>query len=307
MSMNAKIEVKNRAIELYKSGLSANQISKEILYNEATIRKWLKDSGLVLKSGGSFNKKYTDEQIENIKKLYNQGKNTTEIDEQLKLRRGASQYILSKQDIELRHRGPTSCIKREDYFDVIDSEDKAYFLGYIMADGNVSVHSGQYSLKFHISIQDREIVDNFIRIIESSNKVTSREETKSYYTSLTSVHMCKSLINHGVIPNKTSHEIIPKTVPANLINHFLRGLFDGDGITDISKKRSGFVGSKYIIDDILNLLDENLTVFKAGKNQKVVYFLGGKKFSRKLYSYLYKDATIWLDRKKTRLEFICSK
>ncbi len=60
-----------------------------------------------------------------------------------------------------------------------------------------------------------------------------------------------------------------------------------------------------MITHILRELNENLTIFEAGKNKKVVYFLGGKKFSRKLYNYMYSNSTIWLERKKARLEYIC--
>ncbi|MGL4570171.1 MAG: hypothetical protein ACRCVJ_03820 [Clostridium sp.] len=149
-------------------------------------------------------------------------------------------------------------------------------------------------------------MDKFLIHVGSSNKTKVKDckNSKSYYVSLTSVHMCKRLIELGVIPNKTGRESIPKEIPDKLLHHFLRGFFDGDGITDISKRRSGFVGSDNMIKDILEILNENLTMFYAGKNKKVKYFLGGIKFSKKLYSYLYKDANIWLSRKRSRLEFI---
>ncbi len=53
-----------------------------------------------------------------------------------------------------------------------------------MADANVSITNNQYSLKFHISIKDREIVDKFLKIISSSNKATVRKNSSSYYVSL---------------------------------------------------------------------------------------------------------------------------
>lgn len=306
MSKRSNLEVRNKAIELYKEGLSANKVAKQLGFNEATVRKWLKDNGVYMRIGGFYNKKYSKEIETKVKELYEQGKYTTEIDDILNLKRGVAQYILNKNQIKMRHRGPKSMIEKEDFFDNIDNEQKAYFLGYIMADGNVSITNGQYSLKFHISIQDKEVINNFIKAINSSNKVSIRENTKSYYVSLTSIHMCKSLINLGVIPNKTSKEIIPEQIPKELLNHYIRGVFDGDGITDISKKRSGFVGSNNLISQILKELNEDLTIFPAGKNKKVFYFLGGKKFSKKLYEYLYKDSTIWLERKRKRLKYICS-
>ncbi|MEG2540061.1 MAG: endonuclease [Clostridium sp.] len=306
MRERASLEIKNKAIELYKSGVSANCVANDIGYNEATVRGWLKEYKVDIRKGGMYNKKYSDETVNKIIKLYKTGLYTTDIDNILELRSGVAQYLLNKNNFTLRHRGPKSKIGNENYFDVIDSEDKAYFLGYIMADGNVSITNEQYSLKIHIAIQDKEIVDKFLKVINSSNKTKVKTDSKSYYVSLTSVHMCKSLIKLGVIPNKTGKEIIPKEIPDCLISHYIRGIFDGDGITDISRKRSGFVGSVNIINDILKILNENLTTFEAGKNKKVVYFLGGKKFSKKLYYYLYKDANVWLERKRARLEYIYS-
>lgn len=306
MNKSASSELKDKAVELYNCGLSAAAVAKKIGYNEATVRGWLKVRGVNIRNGGFYNKKYTSDLFDKINDLYKEGKYTSEIDVILNLRKGTAQYILNKNNIKLRHRGPKSKIEREDYFDNIDCEEKAYFLGYIMADGNVSISNNQYSLKFHVSVNDKEVIDNFLKEINTSNKATIREKTKSYYVSLTSVHMCKRLIELGIFPQKTGKESIPKSIPKSLIHHYLRGVFDGDGITCVGKsKRSGFVGSINLINDILNELDEKLTVFEAGKNKKVVYFLGGKKFSKKLYEYLYNDATIWLDRKKTRLEYIC--
>lgn len=306
MRKRSSDELRNEVISLYENGLSAQSIANQLGYNEATIRCWLKKARIKLRTGGSYNTKYDKELFIKIKELYDNGIYTKEIDKILNLKSRTSQYILNKNNIALRHRGPKSKIGKEDFFDTIDSEVKAYFLGYIMADGNVSINNNQYSLKFHISIQDREIVDKFLEIINSSNKATIREESQSYYVSLTSVHMCKRLMGLGVVPRKTGIEDISKDIPRNLIHHYLRGVFDGDGITDISKKRSGFVGSINMISGILEELKEKLTVFEAGKNKKVVYFLGGKKFSKKLYNYLYDEATIWLERKRTRLEYIYS-
>lgn len=301
------LEIRKKALELYTNGNSVNKIAEKMGYNEATIRFWFKKLGIKIKNGGEYNKKYSEELINNIKKLYINGAYTTQIDKMLKLRRGASQYILSKQGIKLRHRGPKSKIEKEDFFDIIDSEEKAYFLGYIIADANISIINNQYCLKFHIAYIDKKIIDDFLSFIKSSNKTSKKTDklgNESYYVSLTSVHMCKRLIMLGVIPCKTGKEKIPKEIPNHLIRHFLRGLFDGDGITDVKKLRSGFVGSPGIIDEILNFLNEDYKTYYAGKNKKVKYFLSGKKFSRKLYELLYSDAKIFLERKESRLRYI---
>lgn len=306
MAVRSSEEIRLKAIELYESGFSAIHVGQELGFNESTIRSWLRKYKVEIRNGGSYNIKYPEKSIEDIIRLYSKGMYTSEIDILLGFRKGTAQYILNKRNVSLRHRGPKSMIGNEDFFDVIDDECKAYFLGYIMADGNVSITNNQFCLKLHISIQDKEIIDKFLKVINSSNKTSIKNNGKSYYVSLTSVHMCKRLIELGVIPNKTGKECISDEIPKSLIRHYLRGVFDGDGITDISKKRSGFVGSVNIINSILKELDEELTVFYAGKGKKVVYFLGGKKFSKKLHKYLYDESNIWLERKRSRLEYIFS-
>lgn len=64
-----------------------------------------------------------------------------------------------------RHRGPKSMIGNEDYFSIIDCEEKSYWLGWLMADGCISKYAGQKSIKLHISIKDKKIVDDFLSTI----------------------------------------------------------------------------------------------------------------------------------------------
>lgn len=299
--------VKKRAADIYSECKPAAEISRIIGANEATIRKWLRDFGIEIKPGGAYSLKFDANIVSKIMEMYNRGINTPQIDRELHLKRGISSYLLRKNNIELHHRGPKSMIGNENFFDVIDTEQKAYYLGWIMADGNISINNGQYSLKIHLALHDKEIIDNFLIATESRNKTKVKEgEHPSYYVSLTSVHMCKKLMNFGVVPRKSGFEIFPEAIPEQLKHHFVRGIFDGDGIASIASKRSGFVGSKDMLLSILEVMgEENKWLIENKRNKNIFYFLGGKKFSKKLYNYLYNDATIWLSRKRKNLEKIC--
>lgn len=256
-----------------------------------------------------------DENIKNqVKEMYLSGLNSVEISNRIGIKTGTITYWLRKFGIS-RHRGPKSKIGNEEYFDVIDTERKAYYLGWIMADGNVSIYNGQYSLKIHISYKDKDIVDAFLLDIKSTNKASKKSNTlsttgnqhESYYVSLTSVHMCKQLISLGVIPNKTGHEIIP-SMPKDLIPHFIRGFFDGDGITDCKyEKRSGFVSNRHMLESILKHIDyhKQISLHPHHTTPYIYYFLGGIEFSKHLYEYIYKDATIFIERKKNNMNVIC--
>jgi len=115
-------------------------------------------------------------------------------------------------------------------------------------------------------------------------------------------------MSHGMIPRKSGKEVFPESVPEHLERHFIRGVFDGDGITDISRKRSGFIGSENLLQSIIDIIDySNIKLIKTSKSENIYYFLGGKKFSAYLYEYMYFNSTIWLERKKQRLQLICSK
>jgi len=251
--------------------------------------------------------------VETIKKvvsLFKSNISPQKIGEILDLNPSSVRNILHKEGFNLNHRGPKSLIGNENYFDNIDSEDKAYFLGWLMADGNISIYNNQYFLKIHISEQDRDISDCFMEKIQSKNKIRieSMEDKKYISISLSSKHMCQSLMSYGIVPRKTGFEDIPNNINKNMISHFIRGYFDGDGITCIKKnKRSGFISSKVLLDKIQSILNINKKEFHPSntKNENIFYFLIGKDESRKLYDYMYNNATIWMKRKRERMDIIC--
>ena len=118
--------------------------------------------------------------------------------------------------------------------------------------------------------------------------------------------MCESLMKYGIVPRKTGFECFPKSIPKEFKRDFIRGVFDGDGITDIRNCRSGFVGSNNLVNNILAELDKsNLRVFNT-HSKNVYYFLGEKNFSRELFEYMYENATLYLKRKYDRMKYICN-
>lgn len=126
------------------------------------------------------------------------GKYEREIAKQLNVKEGTVNYHVRKMGIA-RHKGPTSKVKREDYFDAIDNQRKSYWLGWIMADGNVSIYNGQYSLKLQVKYDDRLLIENFLKDINANYKIYDHlvktpqgKLKKALYVSLTSVHMVKA-------------------------------------------------------------------------------------------------------------------
>lgn len=295
-------EDREKILAEYKKIGSKIEIKRKYGVCVQTLDRWLKGIGSA---------KFGPKKVAKMIELYQSGLTLEEIAEIYHVNSATIQTRIQDAGIT-RHRGPKSKVKKEDFFDFIDTEEKAYFLGWIMADGNVSIYNNQYSLKLHIQAGDRELIDKFLLAIDADYKVKIKQTNKGglgAYVSITSKHMVQSLITLGVIPQKTGHECVPD-IPETLMHHFFRGYFDGDGIASYRPhgKRSGFIASKEVIDKIQSIMKTNQKCYhpkNTRKETKVYYFLWGKKQSKRFYNYIYNDATIWLKRKRKVMDLIC--
>jgi hypothetical protein len=128
-------------------------------------------------------------------------------------------------------------MKYNKYFSIIDSHDKAYWLGFIMADGCIIYNKsqGNYYLQIALKEEDSHHLGILMGYV-SPRQETPRHETvslfgKTYHTCKVtwySKEMVEDLINHGITPQKTNREKIPP-LDAQFESSFWRGYFDGDG------------------------------------------------------------------------------
>jgi hypothetical protein len=192
-------------------------------------------------------------------------------------------------------------------FDTIDSEDKAYWLGFLFADGCVHENSNDISLS--LSIVDIGHLEKFKTFLETDKPIrTYSKKVGSDYSKMiaTSSHMKESLISLGCIPNKTTTLRFPN-IRKDLVLHFIRGYFDGDGsITYASTQKSykfrmcgtyEFLSSVKEILDIENPLRQRWP--DRGVNNWEIDFGGNIKTYKKL-KLLYENSTVYLDRKFER-------
>lgn len=128
---------------------------------------------------------------------------------------------------------------RHEFFKNIETEIQAYLLGFIAADG--SIDEERHTLSIHLSQSDKEICDLFIKYIspnaytrlDSGNTFKSRgriyKSNDSIKISISSKMLVDSLKELGITQAKTWKELHIPNIPNNLIIHFIRGYFDGDG------------------------------------------------------------------------------
>lgn len=186
--------------------------------------------------------------------------------------------------------------KEHRFFARIDTEEKAYLLGLLATDGNVSGATISLALK----AKDRFLLERFERAIGLKPSAIRPMVKGMLRTAVTSAEMARDLAEHGVVPNKTKTLRWPKTVPRHLVRHFLRGVFDGDG--GISGRQWSIVSASLpFIQRLKRIADSvagrGLPVNRAGPTKSSWVITGGLR-DWVVLDYLYFQAEIFLPRKK---------
>lgn len=216
---------------------------------------------------------------------------------------------------EGKHYVPRKYSVNEDFFRVINTEHKAYVLGFICADGHVAVDR----ISICAANKDSNILYTIRKAMESNHPIKEYKAKNPYSRSdrpvldmciltINSVKLCSYLHKMGITSNKSStlsSEII-KYVPKYLMRDFLRGYFDGDGNVMFGRRYNS--GYKYNInvcgteEFLLNsfqvyfpttnklykdLYSKNCYVWKISSRDRVYQFL----------KYLYENSSIHLQRK----------
>lgn len=184
----------------------------------------------------------------------------------------------------------------EKYFDNIDHQIKAYWLGLLFADGTVLPKHNRVSL----GMKDVNHVIQYNSDLKSINKVSCLiQNDKPYAISQnTSKYLVNSLANLGCVANKTYQELSIPNIDVVFIPHFIRGFFDGDGCISINGEFCITCSSSQLLDQINQQLPVNCNLYKRKNKSYFDLKTKGMKKLRKIYNYLYLDANRYLMRKK---------
>ena len=196
-------------------------------------------------------------------------------------------------------------------FEKIDTEEKAYWLGFLYADG--SVGSKEDKIELGLAEKDLKHIEKFKTFMNINNKISYREKTKSYRMSFRSAQCKQDLINKGCVPKKSLILNFPNEnqVPKYLIRHFIRGYFDGAGWFTNTEKcfQVGIIGTENFINgflDSIENIDKKNKIFDVHREDGAKrYVFGAYNDVLNFLNWIYKDSNIYLDRKyASYLDFI---
>lgn len=190
-------------------------------------------------------------------------------------------------------------------FDVIDSEHKAYWWGFIYADGHVH----KRSLIVAIKHSDKSHLGKLPLFMESESPMhrTKRLNCDNARIEFTDRHLAKRLRELGIISYRPRFDLVLQNLPEAFIHHWIRGYFDGDG--SARKKPSiSFVGQVPLLEFLRSIFakhcktNPNLSIFKHSKSYIHYLEISGRIQAMKVVKYIYQDATLWLERKRQVIE-----
>lgn len=212
------------------------------------------------------------------------------------------------------------------FFKEIDNEEKAYWLGFIFADGWVRRFNYQNELGIELQASDSEHLKKFNKSLRGNVNVSFRKRlcninNKEYSTCsirFFSKDLIEPFVKYGIINGKSFTMKFP-TLRQDLIRHFIRGYFDGDGCVAMDNNKTKMISldfcsaSKYFLESIQKYLYDNNVyayLYKEKAYDDYSKFIGDGQFKNtyRLYikgvtntvnaiHYLYDDCSVYLDRK----------
>lgn len=252
-----------------------------------------------------------------------------EVKELKKLYAGGMSQVKLAEKYHIHHKTILQCVRNdvpvvygrfnrvhninENYFDVVDTQDKAYILGFLYADGYNSYD--KRAIRLQLTECDVEILYHISDALDYSRPLTyvpAREIYDTGYISkpqyaleINSAHMSKRLAELGVVQNKSLILEFPDWIHTDLVRHFLRGYIDGDG-SIVKQEHSYGVNLlstenfcrkvQYLVGDLLGV-DSRI---KEARNHNGITFewIISKKADAKIFlDWIYIDAHLFLQRK----------
>lgn len=191
----------------------------------------------------------------------------------------------------------------ETFFETINTEEKAYFLGLLSADGFVDRNGRVF--KINLQSRDEHILHDMKAAMKSGHPIKSRQTAGGFPGSgsqkllaISSKRMVSDLAKYGIVPGKSKTLTFPD-LPAELERHFARGAFDGDGHLRVNPKRLFcFLGTEAFVDGLNAAIQRHTGICLRKYPTPGVWRISGYGGSTDVLHWMYEGATVSLSRKR---------
>ena len=294
-------DLKEMIFEYTQNGKNINTIAKQFNMGRDRLTKLFKDNNVEFKK---------DRIKRELKELYDSAiptyLNNKSIIETCKLfnistKKAFSEHVKSKGIDVINYQN----LKTYDFniFNKIDTEEKAYWLGFLYADGYITNSKGNCRVSLCLKKDDYEHVLKFKNFLNIPNEITLKTNKMgdAYRITFRNKQIVSDLINLGCVPNKSLILKFPTSeqVPNNLIRHFMRGYFDGDGYLGLRtnnkfKIRGSILGTEEFVLEFLKVL----SIDKNPKKCNNIFTFEFRYLELlKFCEFVYDDCTVYLERK----------
>lgn len=244
----------------------------------------------------------TKEQIAKVCEIYKQGISCPKIAKEFNVSSVAIQGLLKRRNVPRRTQSQAQrkLFFDENAFDVI-TEESAYWIGFLMADGNVShKHGSSPEISLTLCSKDKEHLLKFRSFLKSEHSLINVSKTNAIRFSIKSNTLANSLNIHNVVPCKSFAACASDVLMLN--RHFWRGIIDGDGHLAISNKKKiilQLVGGKNVMEQFNQFVRIHVPNCQSSvRPHKSIYTVQlSCNMAFKIIEILYRDASVFLDRK----------
>lgn len=342
----------NELKDLFNQGLPYSEIAKTLNKTVRACQAKAIRLGLKTKECNAWvnNKRadfWNESEIKTLKKCISDGLFMSDI---LKIINRSEKCIYYKMhELDLHFREKTDIEKanyrraysvNDDYFEIVDSQKKAYWLGWLITDGYVKTKANtcrglvkENSISLKLQAKDRCVLEDFKKDLNTNVSIKSIKSKKAFeYTNkitnktvcikggeqaefrFTSAKMVQDLAKYGIHQNKTYDVVFPKELDSKYYPGFIAGVISGDGCVDIKKNRNTYIlrctiaGTLDLVQKIREILIKEICFNPEKKiskyeSSKCLYRLElNQTETIALYNWLQKNGISLMERKNKLIE-----
>ncbi len=288
--------------------------AKQLNCKYGTLHYWIRKYNLI------FENKKPPLNIELVEKLYRDLGSLSAVAKEIGCTKEGVRLVMKRNGFDVKK--PILYNVNHNFFKN-ENEKSLYWAGFIAADGCVKQrkNSNTYVLSISLASKDHKHVEKFTNdiqfngpinkyLVKNSKRNPKWNDTEKSEIQITSKEIFDDLSTYNIVPRKSLIYTFPERLIANpLVHHYMRGYNDGDGSWFLQKHKDkndqlyfSLRGTPEFLTVYRSILERECDLKHRDKLIKIssgIGYLtyGGNCITKKIAKFLYKDATIYLDRK----------